>query len=360
MQQEPRPFLIGERLNTQGSASFKQFILAEDFDGALTIARQQVNSGAHGLDLCVALTERADEVLLMQPPGQNPGAGHPRAPGDRFDRAGSDRSRPAGRPRTLPDQLHQPGKRAGQSRPDLYAGPAQYNAAVICLTIDEQGMAKTAERKLEIARRIYSIAVEEYGLLPGDLVFDALTFTLATGDPEFNASAVETLEGIRLIKRELPGVLTSLGVSNVSFGLSPAARAVINSVMLYHCVQAGLDMAIVNPAQITPYCRNPRRRARAGRRPDLQPPARCPDPADPPFSKPPARPRRTNQPAQKQPWKACRPSSASTNASVTRLKEGIEADIDEILQRRPRAEWSAGGRGYSEHRAPAGDERSRR
>ena len=95
--------------------------------------------------------------------------------------------------------------------------------------------------------------MNEFGLRPQDLVFDALTFTLATGDAEFNNSAIETLEGIRRIKQELPGVLTSLGVSNVSFGLSPAARAVLNSVMLYHAVQNGLDMAIVNPAHITPY-----------------------------------------------------------------------------------------------------------
>ncbi len=114
-------------------------------------------------------------------------------------------------------------------------------------------MAKTAERKLEVARRIYDIAVNEFGLRPQDLVFDALTFTLATGDAEFANSAIETSKASARSKQELPGVLTSLGVSNVSFGLSPAARAVLNSVMLYHAVQAGLDMAIVNPAHITPY-----------------------------------------------------------------------------------------------------------
>src|SRR5207249_4598949 len=100
---------------------------------------------------------------------------------------------------------------------------------------------------------IQAIVTGEYGLPPERLVFDDLTFTLATGDAEFAESAVETIEGIRLIKRELPGVLTSLGVSNVSFGLGREARAVLNSVFLYHCVQAGLDMAIVNPADITPY-----------------------------------------------------------------------------------------------------------
>ena len=104
-----------------------------------------------------------------------------------------------------------------------------------------------------MARRLYDIIVGEYGIPPGALIFDALTFTLATGDPEFADSAVATIEGIREIKRELPGVLTSLGVSNVSFGLKPAARAAINSVFLHHCVQAGLDAALVNPKEITPY-----------------------------------------------------------------------------------------------------------
>jgi 5-methyltetrahydrofolate--homocysteine methyltransferase len=129
----------------------------------------------------------------------------------------------------------------------------KHGAAVVALTIDEQGMAKTAQRKLEIARRIHDIAVHEYGLAPEDLIFDALTFTLATGEAEWVDSARETLEGIRLIKRELPGVFTSLGVSNVSFGLAPAARGVLNSVFLHHCVDAGLDMAIVNPAHVQPY-----------------------------------------------------------------------------------------------------------
>jgi len=129
----------------------------------------------------------------------------------------------------------------------------KHGAALVALTIDEIGMAKTRERKLEIARKIYDIVVDEYGMQAEDLIYDDLTFTLATGDPEMADSAVETIEGIRLIKRELPGVFTSLGVSNVSFGLAPEARAVVNSVFLHHCVEAGLDMAIVNPAHVKPY-----------------------------------------------------------------------------------------------------------
>jgi 5-methyltetrahydrofolate--homocysteine methyltransferase len=129
----------------------------------------------------------------------------------------------------------------------------KHGAAVIALTIDEVGMAKTRERKLEVAKAIYTIVVDEYGLAPEDIIYDALTFTLATGDAEWIDSGKETIEGIRLIKRELPGVSTILGVSNVSFGLTLESRSVLNSVFLHHCVAAGLDAAIVNPAHIRPY-----------------------------------------------------------------------------------------------------------
>lgn len=251
MQQEPAPFLIGERLNTQGSAKFKKLILAEDFESILQVAGQQMDSGAHGLDLCVALTERADEAFLMRR------AIKTLAPSVRaplvFDTT---------EPDVLETALQTAPGRSLINSVNLEAGPAKaerifglarkYNAAVIALTIDEQGMAKTADRKVEVARRIHDMAVNKFDLRPHDLVFDDLTFTLATGDAEFSNSAIETLEGIRRIKQELPGVLTSLGLSNVSFGLSQAARAVLNSVMLHHAVQYGLDMAIVNPAHITP------------------------------------------------------------------------------------------------------------
>ncbi|HWQ04722.1 MAG TPA: methionine synthase [Longilinea sp.] len=252
MQQEPRPFFIGERLNTQGSARFKKLILAEDWDGVVTVAQQQVDSGAHGLDLCVALTERPDEIDLMRKLIKKLSS-LIKLPLviDTTELDVLETALQTAPGRCLINSTHLEG---GRSKADkILALARKYNAAVIALTIDEQGMAKTAERKLEVARRIFDIAVNDYSLKPGDLVFDALTFTLATGDPEFSQSAVETLNGIRLIKRELPGVLTSLGVSNVSFGLSVNARAVLNSVMLYHAVQAGLDMAIVNPAHITPY-----------------------------------------------------------------------------------------------------------
>ena len=252
MQQEPKPFIIGERLNTQGSARFKKMMLTDDYESALDLARQQLDDGAHGLDVCVALTERTDEadmmhrlIKLLSPSIRAPFVVDTTEP-DVLETALQ-----AAPGRCLVNSTNLEGGRAKLEK--VFSLAKAYNAAVICLTIDEQGMAKTAERKLEIARRIFDIAVNEFNLKPGDLVFDDLTFTMATGDPEYADSAVQTMDGIRRIKSEFPGVLTSLGVSNVSFGLKPAARAVLNSVMLYHSVLAGLDMAIINPAHITPY-----------------------------------------------------------------------------------------------------------
>ena len=338
MFQEPRPFFIGERLNTLGSRKFKQLILAEDFEGALEIARQQMENGAHGLDLCLALTERTDEADLMR----------------RLIKTLSPVMRaPLVIDSTEPEVIETalktaPGRclinstnlESGRTKADkIFDLAKKYNAAVIVLTIDEVGMAKTAARKLEIARRLYDIAINEHGLRPGDLVFDTLTFTLATGLAEFSLSAVETMEGIRQIKQALPGVLTSLGVSNVSFGLAPNTRPVLNSVMLYHCVLAGLDMAIVNPAQITPYAdisveeRELAEDLIFNRRPEaLANLIRFYENAGP----------------------ASKSKTGSTEAALKdmdaehrlhfrilhRIKEEVETDIDEILQRQPRAEWS--------------------
>jgi 5-methyltetrahydrofolate--homocysteine methyltransferase len=252
MHQEPKPLLIGERLNTQGSRKFKRIILEEKWDDVLNIAREQLESGAHALDVCVALTERGDERDLMRKliKALSPLVSAPLV----IDTTELDVLETA--LKTAPGRclINSTNLESGREKADkIFALAKRFNAAVIVLTIDEQGMAKTSQRKLEIAKRIYDIAVNDHGLQPADLVYDDLTFTLATGDAEFSQSAIETIEGIRLIKQHLPGVLTSLGVSNVSFGLSPAARGVLNSVFLYHCVQAGLDMAIVNPASIRPY-----------------------------------------------------------------------------------------------------------
>lgn len=250
--QLPPPFVIGERLNAQGSRAFKRLVLAEDYDGMIQIARDQVESGAHGLDISLAVTERTDEAEMMAklvkrlslevPVPLIIDSTEPEVVESALKSTGG---------RCLINSTH---FESGEAKSRLiFAMARKYSAAVMALTIDEKGMAKTAERKLEIARRIHDLAVGEFGLLPSDLIFDDLTFTLATGGEEFRNSAIETLKGISLIKEELPGVQTSLGVSNVSFGLSQASRKVLNSVFLYHAGLAGLDMAIVNPAHIKPY-----------------------------------------------------------------------------------------------------------
>jgi 5-methyltetrahydrofolate--homocysteine methyltransferase len=256
LHQDPPPLLVGERVNSQGSRKVKRLLLEDDYEGILDVAREQAESGAHVLDVCVALTERSDEAEQMS-------------------RVVKLLSMSVDTPLVIDSTEasvikaaleHVPGRAIvnsinmenGRKRiDDVVPLAKQHGAALVALTIDEIGMAKTAERKLEVARKIHDLVVGEYGLPSEDLIFDALTFTLATGDQEWVDSAKETVDGIRAIKRELPGVSTILGVSNVSFGLTPDARAVLNSVFLHHCVEAGLDAAIVNPAHVRPYAEIP-------------------------------------------------------------------------------------------------------
>src|SRR3954465_13013636 len=250
--QEPAPTIVGERVNSQGSRKAKELLLAGDYDGLLRVAEDQVEGGAHVLDLCVALTERTDEDEQMRLLAKKVSLTQP-----------SPIQVDSTEPEVIETALEQiPGRaivnsvnlEAGRDKLDRVVPVAKaHGAAVIALTIDEVGMAKTRERKLEIATRIKALVCDEHGLDPEALIFDALTFTLTTGDDEWKPSAVETIEGIRLIKAELPEVKTSLGVSNVSFGIGVPARAVLNSVFLHHCVEAGLDLAMVNPNHITPY-----------------------------------------------------------------------------------------------------------
>jgi len=250
--QEPRPTLVGERVNSQGSRRAKELLLADDYDGLVQVAEDQVEGGAHVLDVCVALTERQDEDEQMAAVVKRISLTQP-AP-IQVDSTEPDVIRAA--LEQIPGRavVNSINLEAGRDKADVVVPLARaHGAALIALTIDEIGMAKTAERKVEIARRIRDLACEEHGLDPEALIFDALTFTLTTGDEEWKPSAVETIEGIRRIKAEIPGVKTSLGVSNVSFGVSPPARAVLNSVFLHHCVEAGLDLAMVNPNHITPY-----------------------------------------------------------------------------------------------------------
>jgi 5-methyltetrahydrofolate--homocysteine methyltransferase len=250
--QEPRPTMVGERVNSQGSRKAKELLLTDDYDGLVQIAEDQVTGGAHVLDLCVALTERQDEdeqmrlvakkVSLTQPAPIQIDSTEPEVIATALDQIPG---------RAIVNSVN---LEAGRDKLDRVVPLAlAHGAALIALTIDEVGMAKTAERKVEIAKRIRDLCCEEHGLDPELLIFDCLTFTLTTGDEEWRPSAVETIAGIKAIKEQIPGVKTSLGVSNVSFGVSPGARAVLNSTFLHHCVQAGLDLAMVNPNHITPY-----------------------------------------------------------------------------------------------------------
>jgi 5-methyltetrahydrofolate--homocysteine methyltransferase len=254
--QEPAPTMVGERVNSQGSRKAKQLLLADDYDGLVQVAEDQVTGGAHVLDVCVALTERSDEDEQMRLTVKKISLTQP-AP-IQVDST---------EPEVIERALEQIPGRAIVNSVNLEAGRAKldrvvpvalaHGAALIALTIDEVGMAKTAARKLEVAQRIHELCCAEHGLDPELLIFDCLTFTLTTGDEEWKPSAVETIEGIRAIKAAIPHVKTSLGVSNVSFGVSPGARAVLNSVFLHHCVDAGLDLAMVNPNHITPYAEIP-------------------------------------------------------------------------------------------------------
>jgi 5-methyltetrahydrofolate--homocysteine methyltransferase len=252
LHQYPKPMIVGERVNSQGSRKAKEFLINDDYDSILMIAREQVESGAHVLDVCVAMNEREDESAQMSRVVKKLSLGV-EAPLviDSTEAHVIDAAL-----KNLPGRgiINSINMENGRKRIDAVCPIAKrHGAALVALTIDEEGMAKTAARKVEVARKIHDIVTQEYEISPELLIFDALTFTLATGETEFLNSAIETMEGIKRIKSELPGVMSILGVSNVSFGLSPQARHVLNSVFLYHCIQSGLDLAIVNPKDIIPY-----------------------------------------------------------------------------------------------------------
>ncbi len=256
MVQNPGPTLIGERVNSQGSRKVKKLLLEEDYDSIVQIAVGQVESGAHMLDVCVAMTERDDEKAQMEAVVKKLSLAVevPLI----FDTTEAEVAEAAlalfpGRGVINGNNLENGRERIDTIMPIAH----KHGAAVMSMTIDEDGMAHTREKKFEIAHRITEIAVNDFGMSPEDLIYDTLTFPLTTGQAELRNDAVETIEAIRLIKERIPGVMTSLGVSNVSFGVGLAARGVLNSVFLYHAVQAGLDMAIVNPAHITPYAEIP-------------------------------------------------------------------------------------------------------
>ncbi|MBX5437604.1 MAG: methionine synthase [Alicyclobacillaceae bacterium] len=248
LEPDGRPLLVGERTNVIGSRKFRRLIAEENYESASEIARAQVKSGAQVIDVCLADPDRdeyADMARLLPHIVRKV-----KVPLmiDSTD------------PRVVELGLrHSQGKAIinsanledGEQRLAEFARLAtDYGAALVVGTIDEQGMAVTRERKLEVAVRSVEVLVRRYGMRPQDIIIDPLTFPVGTGDEKYIGSALETVEGIRLIKQHLPECPTILGISNVSFGLPPAGREVLNSVFLYHCTKAGLDYAIVNTEKL--------------------------------------------------------------------------------------------------------------
>ena len=252
-QQETSFLVVGERTNANGSRKFRDAMLDADWDTCLQVAREQVKDGAHVLDVCVDYVGRdgvadmekiasrfATQVPLplvfdsTEPPVMEAGLRH------------------TGGKSILNSANLEEGEGPGSRLHRVLSLARDYGASVICLAIDEEGQARTADWKVGVCRRIHDIATREYGIEPSDLIFDCLTFPLGSGQEDLRRDGIETIEAIRRVKAELPGVSTILGVSNVSFGLKPALRHALNSVFLHECVEAGLDAAIVHAARIMP------------------------------------------------------------------------------------------------------------
>jgi 5-methyltetrahydrofolate--homocysteine methyltransferase len=252
LKQDPRPLIIGERINTQGSRKAKELVLANNFDGLADLARNQVEDGAHCLDVCVATTERSDEkdfmVKLVKRLSLEVEAPLVIDSTDPNVIEAAIRQIP-GKPIINSINLEGNGDRFHQLAPLM----AKYGVPAVALCIGPKGMAKTPQEKLEVAELLYEIGTKQYGLKPWQFIFDVLTFTIVTGDPELADAAKNTLDGIRLVKKKFPDCFTVLGLSNVSFGVSPNARKIINSIFLYHALQAGLDAVIINARDIIPY-----------------------------------------------------------------------------------------------------------
>ncbi|MER2192336.1 MAG: methionine synthase [Solibacillus sp.] len=250
-----RPLFIGERTNVIGSRKFKNLIIDGKFEEAAEIARAQVKSGAHVIDICLANPDR-DEVedmkLFMQEVVKKV-----KVPLviDSTDELVMEEALKFSQGKAIINSIN---LEDGEERFDAVMPLVKkYGASIVIGTIDEIGMAVTREKKLEVAKRSYDLLTQKWGIAAEDIIFDPLMFPVGTGDEQYIGAAEETIEGIRLIKEQLPGCLTVLGVSNVSFGLPPVGREVLNAVYLYHCTQAGLDYAIVNTEKLERYASIP-------------------------------------------------------------------------------------------------------
>ncbi|CAN5741571.1 methionine synthase [soil metagenome] len=250
LRQDTSFHIVGERLNANGSRKFRDLLLAEDWDGITQMAKDQARGGAHTLDVCIDYVGR-DGVADMEQV-VNRLATQSTLPlvldSTEIDVVSAGLRRLGGRAIINSVNLED-----GRRKVDrLFPLARQFGAALVALAIDEQGQARTADWKVEVCRRLADIAVDDFGLSTSDLIFDTLTFPLGSGQEELRRDGLATLEAIERVKAEIPGCHTVLGVSNISFGLSPAARQTLNSVFLHHAVQNGLDAAIVHPGKILP------------------------------------------------------------------------------------------------------------
>ncbi len=262
--QEPRPLIVGEETNSVGSKRFREFLKARDYDAMVQVGREQQQNGAAIIDVCVALAGEDETEHMTTLISRLANSVNVPLMVDSTDPAVLDAAL-----KLIPGKpvINSINLEDGEERVDAILPLAlKYGASVVALTIDEKGMAKTAAEKFAIASRIYTLCVDKWRLDPADLIFDPLTFTLASGESGFRTAAIETIEAIRRIKSELPGVHTILGVSNISFGLKPAVRPVLNSVFLHYAVEAGLDLAIINSRKVIPLFRIPDTEREAARR----------------------------------------------------------------------------------------------
>jgi 5-methyltetrahydrofolate--homocysteine methyltransferase len=248
--QKPAPLLVGERSNATGSKAFRELLLASDYEGTLTVGQTQVRDGAHCLDVNVEFAGRdgmedMTEVMKLY----NQKIALPlMLDATKVNTMEAGLKCIGGKPIINSVNLED-----GEEKLDAVCQLAKkYGATLVCLTIDEEGMAKTTEDKLRIAERIYDLAVHRHGINPRDLIFDMLTFTVGSGDEEYRDAAIQTLEAIRELHKRHPEVGSTLGLSNISFGLKKEARVFLNSVFLHHCIEAGMTSVIINVKHIVP------------------------------------------------------------------------------------------------------------
>jgi 5-methyltetrahydrofolate--homocysteine methyltransferase len=256
LKQDNSVLYIGERTNANGSRAFRDAMLAGDWDTCTKMANEQIREGAHVLDVCVDYVGRDGTTDMAEIAGRFASqASVPLVIDSTEPQVMEAALQLAGGRCILNSANLEDGEDPGRRMDRIFSLARDYGAAVICLLIDERGQARDVEWKMQIAHRLHKIATERYGLSACDLIFDPLTFPLTTGDADLRRDGIESIEGIRRIKQEIPGALTVMGLSNVSFGINPAARQVLNSVFLDECVKAGLDAAIVHASKILPLAR---------------------------------------------------------------------------------------------------------